>query len=67
MLNSLLTPLNKDKGNYKKELFDISSENVDELEKQIKTVDKEILSLSFWDKTCDDPKCEYCKLRKMIK
>jgi len=55
------------KGNHKKELFDISSEDVNELEKQIKTVVKEILSLSFWDRTCDDSKCEYCKLRKMIK
>ena len=55
------------KGNYRKELFDINPEGVAELEKQIKAVVKEILSLSFWDKTCDDPKCEYCKLRKMIK
>ncbi|MDP3991091.1 MAG: PD-(D/E)XK nuclease family protein, partial [Candidatus Nealsonbacteria bacterium] len=55
------------RGNYKKELFDINPEEVAELEKQIKEVAKEILSLSFWDKTCNDSKCEYCKLRKMIK
>ena len=55
------------KGNYKKELFDINPEEMVALEKQIKAVAKEILSLSFWDKTCDDPDCEYCKLRKMIK
>jgi len=55
------------RGNYRKELFDVNLGEVVDLERQIKAVAKEILSLSFWDKTCDDSKCEYCKLRKMIK
>jgi len=55
------------RGNYRRELFDINPEEIINLEKQIKAVAKEILSLSFWDKTCSDSKCEYCKLRKMIK
>ena len=55
-----------EKGNYHKQFFTITPEMVADLTEQIKTVSKEILSLSFWDKTCDDPKCEFCALRKMI-
>ena len=56
-----------EKGNYRKELFTITKEMTDNLENQIKQVAKEILELSFWDKTCNDKKCEFCALRKMIK
>jgi DNA helicase II / ATP-dependent DNA helicase PcrA len=55
-----------EKGNYHKELFTVTPEMVSELTEQIKNVSKEILDLSFWDKTCDDKKCEFCALRKMI-
>lgn len=56
-----------EKGNYKKEMFTITKEMTDQLIDQIKNVSKEILDLSFWDKTCEDKKCEFCALRKMIK
>src|SRR3989339_554506 len=56
-----------EKGNYRKELFTITKEMTNNLENQIKQVAKEILELSFWDKTCNDKKCEFCALRKMIK
>jgi hypothetical protein len=36
------------------------------LETKVKEVGNEILTLAFWDKYCDDPKCEFCKLRKMM-
>jgi DNA helicase-2/ATP-dependent DNA helicase PcrA len=55
-----------EKGNYHKELFTVTPEMVSELTEQIKNVAKDILDLSFWDKTCDDKKCEFCALRKMI-
>ena len=55
-----------EKGNYHKEFFTITPEMVADLTEKIKTVSKEILDLSFWEKTCDDPKCEFCALRKMI-
>ena len=55
-----------EKGNYHKELFTVTPEMITKLIEQIKTVSNEILNLSFWDKTCDDPKCEFCALRKMI-
>lgn len=53
--------------NYKKESFIIDPKEVIDLEKQIKTIAKEITSLSFWDKNCDDPKCRYCQLRRIMK
>jgi DNA helicase-2/ATP-dependent DNA helicase PcrA len=56
-----------EKGNYKKELFTITKEMTDNLEVQIKQTAKEILDLSFWNKTCNDKNCEFCALRKMIK
>ncbi len=56
-----------EKGNYKKEFFVITKEMIDDLDNQIKQVAKEILDLSFWDKTCNNKDCEFCALRKMIK
>lgn len=55
-----------EKGKYHKERFLIEKDEVAELEKTIKNVAEEILALSFWNKKCDDKKCEYCELRKMI-
>ncbi len=54
-------------GKYKKEKFDITSEQVKELKVVIEQVANEILELSFWDKTCTDPKCDYCRLRRLMK
>jgi len=54
-------------GKYRKELFKITPEEVTALADQVKVVAKEILDLAFWNKTCDDPDCHYCKLRKMMK
>ncbi len=55
------------KGNYKKEKFEIKKEEVNELEEQINKVAKEIINLDFWDRLCDDAKCEYCNMRKIMK
>lgn len=55
-----------EKGRYKKEHFDIVEEDVEELRQLILTVSKEILELSFWDRFCDEPKCEFCELRRMM-
>ncbi len=55
-----------DKGIYKREIFEITKEEVEDLKEQIKVVADEILNLSFWDKTCDNVDCPYCKLRKMM-
>lgn len=56
-----------DKGQYRKELFKITKEDIEELEETIRSVAKEIIDLSFWDKTCDNPNCNYCRLRKLMR
>lgn len=56
-----------DKGDYKKEAFEVTKENVIELEDLIKKVAEEIVNLSFWDNRCDDKDCNYCKLRELMK
>jgi DNA helicase-2/ATP-dependent DNA helicase PcrA len=50
-------------GDVKSELFTIEDSEVKELIQSIRDMKDSILSLSFWDKTCDDPDCEYCALR----
>ncbi len=52
-----------EKNTYKKELFTISSDEIEELKKIILQSADEIMHLKFWDRTCDDKECEYCKLR----
>lgn len=53
-----------DTGKYKKERFDITDEQVENLTVLIKEKAVEIYNLEFWQKTCDDKSCEYCKLGK---
>lgn len=53
-------------GKYKKEKFVVEEKEVDELKDVIAEVARGIMSLDFWDKTCDDEKCEFCELRKLL-
>ena len=55
-----------ERGVYKREVFDISRAEVEDLKNKIIKVSKEILDLSFWNKKCDDPNCQYCKLRELV-
>lgn len=54
------------KGEYHSEAFEITDDQTKELEELIRTVSQEIMSLAFWDRTCDDPDCEYCQLRHYV-
>jgi DNA helicase II / ATP-dependent DNA helicase PcrA len=56
-----------ERGKYKREEFIIEDEEVAELKETIKKVAIEIISLSFWDKTCGDKACQYCGYRKLLK
>lgn len=58
-------PDNKEQ--YHKEKFIIEKKDVEELEKIIEKSAREIYDLSFWNKTCQDKKCQYCEIRKMMK
>lgn len=48
----------------RKEQFRITNDECRNLEEEIKKVADEILTLAFWNKTCDDKDCEYCALKK---
>ncbi len=50
-------------GDIRNESFSIEESEVKELIQSIHTMRDSILSLSFWDSTCEDKDCEYCKLR----
>ncbi|PCI19592.1 hypothetical protein COB64_03560 [Candidatus Wolfebacteria bacterium] len=56
-----------ERGKYKKEEFEITDDEVIDLEHTIKKISEEILSLSFWDTRCGDKECEYCSLRELMK
>ena len=53
-----------DKGRYKKDVFEITDAEVEELTALVKEKAQEIYSLTFWDKTCGEKDCEYCTLGK---
>ncbi|HEY4497095.1 MAG TPA: ATP-dependent DNA helicase [Candidatus Paceibacterota bacterium] len=55
------------KGRYKKEEFVINDEEIKNLEELVKKTANEILEMSFWDRKCDDNKCEFCALRGILK
>jgi DNA helicase-2/ATP-dependent DNA helicase PcrA len=55
-----------DNGKFHKESFTIERAELEDLEKTILRVADEIRSLAFWNKTCDEPECRYCGLRKII-
>ncbi len=54
------------KGRFKKETFEISSADINELKETIARAAEEILNLKFWNKRCGEKDCEYCELRKLI-
>ncbi len=51
------------KGDYRRESFEITSEDTKNLKETLARVVREIYNLEFWDKTCDDSKCEFCGLK----
>lgn len=53
-------------GKYKQEAFDIHNADVEELKDQIRTIAKEIQTLSFWDTRCENSKCSACALRDLM-
>lgn len=54
------------RGKYKKERFEVTEREVAELSDIIKKAALEILTLSFWDKTCKKPDCEFCGMRRLL-
>ena len=54
------------KGKYKSEEFAVTESDVAALTSEIQRVGKEIYSLEFWDKRCNNRKCEFCRLRDTL-
>lgn len=54
------------KGDFRSEIFDITKQDVIELESIIKSVGNKIVNLTFWEQKCGDADCEYCKLKEMV-
>ncbi len=53
-----------DSGFYKKETFDLKDKEVSDIKNLITQMAEEIFYLSFWDKRCEDDKCEFCSMRE---
>jgi hypothetical protein len=51
------------RGIYHKEKFFIEDEDVVELKQIVRTVAADIFSLAFWNTTCADAACPYCRMR----
>ncbi len=56
-----------DKGIYHREVFEITDDEVVQLEKRIREIADEILTLKFWDSRCGEKDCEFCALRNMMR
>jgi hypothetical protein len=50
-------------GELRSESHIISDTDVAQVKDEVRQMRDAVLSLSFWDTTCDDPACDYCKLR----
>lgn len=55
-----------DKNRLKSETFIIDVARVRELESQIEFIADQIINLKFWNQTCNEEDCEYCKLRAIV-
>ncbi len=54
------------KGGYHREAFEITDADVAALVAEVRRVGNEIYDFAFWDKTCGDRKCEWCRLRQTL-
>lgn len=55
-----------EKMRYKKERFEITDTEVEELKKLISKTATEIMTLEFWNITCEEKDCEHCRLASLI-
>jgi DNA helicase-2/ATP-dependent DNA helicase PcrA len=55
-----------ERGHFKKERFEITSDEVNALKEVIKIMAEEITSLSFINSKCKDKDCQYCALGKLL-
>lgn len=56
-----------DSGKYKREMFEITPEDLELLKRQINDIASEIREFSFWESRCGRKECRFCALREMMK
>ena len=56
-----------DKGEFKREVFEITNDDVAELRETIMRVASEIIDLEFWDTPADPKNCDYADLRDALR
>lgn len=56
-----------DKGNYHREQFEITDENLEELKSLMQKTAQEIYNFDFWQKKCNEKDCHFCTLRSYLK
>lgn len=55
-----------EKGKARTEIFELKKTDEQELLKQLESVGSQILNLDFWQATCGEKDCQWCKLREMM-
>ncbi|MEK9174871.1 MAG: ATP-dependent DNA helicase, partial [Patescibacteria group bacterium] len=55
-----------DKGRFRKETFEITTADMNELKETIARTADEIFNLKFWNKRCGKKDCGYCELRELL-
>jgi DNA helicase-2/ATP-dependent DNA helicase PcrA len=55
-----------EKGKIHREVFQMSHEDAEKVKKETLKTAEEIIDFAFWDKECDDPKCEFCALKETL-
>jgi len=55
-----------EKDRFFREHFEITHDDAELIGKEIIRVAEEIMSFSFWDRTCPDRDCSYCELRRVL-
>lgn len=53
-------------GKYRKDRFEIIDKEVEDLKNLVIEKAREIYNFDFWDKSCEDKDCEYCRLSKTL-
>lgn len=56
-----------DSGKYRKEIFEITDGEVDELKKQIAEMAESVASRNFAEKGCGEKDCEWCEFSRKLK
>ncbi|MFA6553906.1 MAG: ATP-dependent DNA helicase [Candidatus Paceibacterota bacterium] len=56
-----------ERGKFKKERFEITDREVEDIKSLIEKTAKDIVNLSFIDSSCDDKECSYCRLGRLLK